>query len=131
VPILAGIDRAFQLAAFLDVGDDEDLGVSRQCEIADDMRLERAEVAAERDVLLGSDMRAAEKQYAVVRERPLDLLHGARRQRPTEVDARDFRAGRRGQAPHPDAHFSIVHGRVDYRHGVAGCRGSANGTPQV
>mgnify|MGYP003289826831 CR=1 FL=1 len=59
--VVAGVDRALELAFFLDVGDDENLRMVRQVEFADDVRLQGAEMPAERDVLVGREVSAAEQ----------------------------------------------------------------------
>ena len=61
------------------------------------MRFERAELAAERDVLRGSYIRIAEQQDAVRAQRLRHVLHAVGAERAREVDACNFRAAGRGQ----------------------------------
>lgn len=53
MPVDARVAEADGLAVLLDVGDDEDLGMVLELELVQDVDLERAEAAAEVDVLLG------------------------------------------------------------------------------
>jgi hypothetical protein len=72
VPVDARVAQTDGLAVLLDVGDDQDLGVVLQLELVQHVDLERAEAAAEIDVLGGRDLLVAEHQHVVIEVRAVD-----------------------------------------------------------
>jgi hypothetical protein len=51
VPVMAGVAQPDRLAILLDIRDDQHLGIARQLELAQHVDLQRAETAAEFDLL--------------------------------------------------------------------------------
>lgn len=92
MPVLAGVDGALQLSLLPHVGDDEDLGMLGEVELADHVRLERAEVPAECDMLLRRQVCVPEQQDPVLAERLIEQAHGFGFQPPGQVDAGHFGA---------------------------------------
>jgi hypothetical protein len=94
VPEVAGVAQAYGFAVFLDVGDHQDFRVVLQLEVFQHVDLQRAEAAAEVDVLLRRDALVAEHQHVVVQVGAVDAAEIGRRERPGEVQAQDFGAQR-------------------------------------
>lgn len=63
---MASIAKPDWLSAFLDVGDNQDLGIARQLELAQYMDLQGAEATAERYLLRWRDTLVAKHQNVMV-----------------------------------------------------------------
>jgi hypothetical protein len=93
VPILAGAADADQFSLVGDVGHDHDFRAARHAPaLAEDIELDLAEAARERDLLRGRDPLIAEKDDAVFVVGVLDLSEHVVAQRLRKVHAADFRA---------------------------------------
>src|SRR5690242_12322749 len=73
MPAPAGALHAERLAFFLDVGDDEDLGMAGQVVLQRLHDVQRPEAAREGDLLRGRHMYVAEDENAVARPGALDF----------------------------------------------------------
>src|SRR5438034_9834425 len=87
VPAPAGALHAERSAAFLDVRDDEDLGMAGEVVLQRLHDVQRAEAPGEGDVLLGRHAHVAEHQDAVARPGALDLSERGIVHRPREIGA--------------------------------------------
>lgn len=84
----------------LDVGDDQDLGVIGQLEVLQHMDLQRAEAAAEIDVLARGDALVAEHQHVVRKVRAVDAVEVLRAEGPRQIEAHHLGAQRACGAGH-------------------------------
>jgi hypothetical protein len=84
----AGVAQADRLAVLLDVGDDQDLRMARQLELAQHVDLQRAEAAAEGDLLGRRDALVAEHQHVVVEVGAVDAREVASKGRTSKCWAR-------------------------------------------
>ena len=97
MPVDAGIAETDRLAVFLDVGDDEDLGMLRQLELMQHVDFERAETAAELHVFGGRDLLVAEDDDVVIEMGPMDAGEIGVVDRLRDVEADDFSADGGGE----------------------------------
>src|SRR5690606_17711951 len=92
VPELAGVAQAGRLTVLDDVGDDEDLRVAGQQELAQHVDLQLAEAAAEGDVLFRGQVLVAEDHYAVIQMGAMHTGEIGVVERAGQVDADDLGA---------------------------------------
>jgi hypothetical protein len=94
VPEEPGVLAADRAAVLDDVRDHEDLGIARLAAVLAHVLLERAEAAAERDVLLGRQALVAEEDHLVLVPGRLDGAESFVVQRPRQVHPEYFGAQR-------------------------------------
>ena len=95
MPVAAGVVDADVAIAVHDVGDDQYLGMLGMQILVEDMDLEIAEAAAERDLPGLVDALVAEQQHGVLVPGPLDGGEGRVVEIPREVHAAHLGAERR------------------------------------
>ena len=117
---MAGVAQADRLAVLDDVRDDQDLRVARQLELVQHVDLQRAEAAAEGDLLRRRDALVAEHQHVVVEVGAVDAGEVLARQGLRQVQAEHLGAQRRVEG----ADFE-----TSARGGVESC--SAHGEPRL
>ncbi|MCY1557084.1 hypothetical protein D9M68_938990 [compost metagenome] len=92
MPELAGIAQADGLTVRDDVGDDENLRVIGQQKLFEHVDLQRAETAAEGDLLLGGDALVTEHQQGVIEMGAMDTGEVFIAQRSGQIQADDLGA---------------------------------------
>ena len=94
MPELSGIAQPNGLTVLDDVGDDEDLRMIGQQKLLEHVNLQRAETAAEGDLLLGRDALVTEHQQSVIEMGTMDTSEIDVVQRLGQVQTDDFRPQR-------------------------------------
>ena len=97
VPFLAG-----HVLGILVGLDDQDLRMLGAGARRGRMKVQLAEAAAERLVLLVGELLVAEKDHQIVHQRVMDLLEDLVAERPGEIDAEDLRTDHRRELAHLD-----------------------------
>jgi len=103
MPEVARVAEADGLAVLDDVGDDEDFRLPLQLELVQHVDLQRAEAAAERDLLRGRDALVAEDQHVVVQVRAMDAAEVGLVQWLVQVQPDDLGGEAAGDRPDLDA----------------------------
>ena len=92
MPKLTGIAQADGLTVLDDVGDDENLRVIGQQKLLEHVDLQRAETAAEGDLLLGRDALVTEYKQGVIEMGAMDTGEVVITERPGQIQADDLGA---------------------------------------
>ena len=104
MPELTRVNRPFQFAVLLDIGDDKNLGMAGQRKLGEEVALQWPKVPAERKVLLGCDVSIAYQQYAMFGECEFEVVDCLVIERPRDVDVRYFCRNGGGEAAYAHAH---------------------------